>query len=382
MRELIFAPSEKLTMGVELELQCLNNRNHDLSTSAQEILRLVREIPGGGEIKPEITQSMIEINSAIHHTHTTLIENLRAIRDLLVDKADLLNERICGGGSHAFQMWSERRIFEHERYAMLWDRYGYLAKQFTVFGQHIHLGCGDGDEAVRLLHRMSYYVPAFVALSASSPFYQSQDTLFASSRLTSVSAFPLSGTMPFLRDWREFSAYYNEMESLGIVASMKDFYWDIRPKPEYGTIELRICDTPLTVEKAAALAALAQTLALKITSENDRLPEPAIYLPYRFNRFQAARYGLRGQFIDAVRHTRSELGDMVCSTIDALHDQAQDLGTTDALQMLRESAARRRCDSDLMREIYAESRSFSTLARVQADIWAQRSLVDALPGRS
>ena len=107
---------------------------------------------------------------------------------------------------------------------------------------------------------MSEHVPAFVALSAASPFYQDQDTRFASSRLTAINAFPLSGTIPLVTSWAEFNRYYDRMFDLGIVASMKDFYWDIRPKPEFGTIELRVCDTPLTIEKAAALAAYAQTL--------------------------------------------------------------------------------------------------------------------------
>jgi carboxylate-amine ligase len=381
MSTLEFAISQPLTVGVELELQCLNSRDYDLSTSAQEILELVKEMPCGGVVKPEITQSMIEINSDIHHRHDTLLANLQGMRDVLVDKASLLNERISGGGSHAFQMWSERRVFEHERYAQLWERYGYLAKQFTVFGQHVHIGCANGDDAVRLLHRMSYYIPAFIALSASSPYYQSQDTLFSSSRLTSISAFPLSGTMPFLRSWEEFCGYYHEMESLGIVASMKDFYWDIRPKPEYGTIELRICDTPLTVETAAALAAFAQTLAHWMNSEPAKFADPRIYLPYRYNRFQAARYGLRGQFIDAVARSQHELGEMISVTIDRLWDHARELGTTEPLLMLQRSARTRRNDADWMRAIYAESRSFSTLARMQADIWARSSTAQAALAR-
>ena len=99
--------------------------------------------------------------------------------------------------------------------------------------------------------RFSRYVPHFIALAASSPFYQGVDTAFDSSRLSVVNAFPLSGTMPWARDWEEFNAYYDRMHGLGIVQSMKDFYWDMRPKPEYGTVEIRVCDTPLTVDRAA-----------------------------------------------------------------------------------------------------------------------------------
>ena len=296
MALLDFAHSDPLTFGVELELQCLNTRDYDLTTTAQDLLKQLHKLPCAGEVKPEITQSMIELNSGVHRRHEGLLANLVALRDVMVEKADLLNVRIAGGGTHPFQMWSDRRIFEGERYETIWNKYGYLAKQFTVFGQHIHIGCASGDQAIRLLHLMSEHIPAFVALSAASPFYQDQDTHFSSSRLTSINAFPLSGTMPFVTTWSEFCDYYTKMKTMGIIESMKDFYWDIRPKPEFGTIELRVCDTPLTVEKAAALAAYAQTLALAMIRDVARQPEHAIYLPYRFNRFNAARYGLAGEF--------------------------------------------------------------------------------------
>ncbi len=369
MSELEFAKSDFLSFGVELELQCVNTRDYDLTTTAQDLLRLLQKMPCEGEVKPEITQSMIELNSAVHHRHDSLLANLRAMRDVLVEKAALLNVRIAGGGTHPFQMWSDRRIFEGERYEELWNKYGYLAKQFTVFGQHIHLGCTNGDEAIRLLHLMSAHIPSFIALSAASPFYQNQDTMFSSSRLTAINAFPLSGTIPFVTDWAQFSAYYTQMKDLGIIASMKDFYWDIRPKPEYGTVELRICDTPLTVEKAAALAAYAQTLALHMLRNPEMQPDERVYLAYRVNRFNAARYGLSGEYIDAINCSRQQLGEMICTSIDAIRDEAIELGTIDALQLLYQSAALRRNDADALRTVYKEQGSLGDVAHWQADVW-------------
>ncbi len=365
-----FENSRPLTLGVELELQCLNTRDYDLSTSARDLLKQLEKLPCEGEVKPEITQSMIELNTGIHERHDTLVVNLVALRDAMVAKADLLNMRIAGGGTHPFQMWSDRRIFEGERYEMLWRKFGYLAKQFTVFGQHVHIGCADGDEAVRLIHLLGQHIPAFVALSAASPFYQNQDTRFASSRLTAINAFPLSGTMPFVTTWSDFAAYYDDMKRMGIIESMKDFYWDIRPKPEFGTIELRVCDTPLTVEKAAALAAYAQTLVHAMRNDRSREPAEYVYAAYRHNRFNAARYGLTGEWIDVTTGARCEIGDMVCRTIDGLWKEAAEIGTTGPLEALHRSAAARRNDSDLLRDVYRETQSFSDVAHRQADIWA------------
>jgi gamma-glutamyl:cysteine ligase YbdK (ATP-grasp superfamily) len=116
----------------------------------------------------------------------------------------------------------------------------------------------DGDTAIYLTHIFSRYVPHFIALSVSSPFQQGEDTSYQSSRLNTVSAFPLSGQMPFVRSWGEFLEYFDKMRGYGIVEATKDFYWDIRPRPGYGTVEIRVFDTPLSVDRAAALAAYVQ----------------------------------------------------------------------------------------------------------------------------
>ena len=250
-----FAQSAALTFGVELELQLVNLSDFDLADASPDLLHLLKRKPFPGNVTPEMTESMIEINSSVHTQHALLLAQLQDIRDTLVQAGDRLNIGICGGGTHPFQEWSSQKIFSGPRFQELSALYGYLAKQFTIFGQHVHIGCASGDDAMFLLHALNRYVPHFIALSASSPFVQGRDTQFDSARLNSVFAFPMSGRAPFTLSWDEFAnVYFAKMEKTSIVKSMKDFYWDIRPKPEFGTIELRVCDTPLTVERAAALA--------------------------------------------------------------------------------------------------------------------------------
>jgi carboxylate-amine ligase len=127
---------------------------------------------------------------------------------------------------------------------------------------------------------------------------QGQDTAFDSARLNSVFAFPLSGRAPFVLTWDEFGQYFDKMTRTGVVKSMKDFYWDIRPKPEYGTIEVRVFDTPLTIERAAALAGYVQSLAAWFLAEQPFMPQEDDYLVYTYNRFQACRFGLDAVYVD------------------------------------------------------------------------------------
>jgi carboxylate-amine ligase len=331
-----FALSESLTMGVELELQLVRLSDFDLVPASPDMLDLLARAPFPGNVTPEITQSMIEINSSVHTGHAGLVAQLRDIRDTLLAAGDRLNVGVCGGGTHAFQQWSERRIFSKPRFREVSQLYGYLAKQFTVFGQHVHIGCRSGDEAMYLLHALNRYVPHFIALSGSSPFLQGADTSFQSARLNSVFAFPLSGRAPFLLRWDAFAEeYFEKMAGTGIVKSMKDFYWDLRPKPEYGTIELRVCDTPLSVERAAALACYLQALCRYLLEGNEPAPREDDYLVYNYNRFQACRFGLDGTLVHPQRHEQVLLRDDILATLRRLEPHYAALGSDAALEQLR-----------------------------------------------
>jgi glutamate---cysteine ligase / carboxylate-amine ligase len=366
-----FAESRPLTIGIELEVQIVNTRDYNLTRGASDLLGALRGLPHPGEIKPEVTESMIELASSIQTSHAGLLAELVSMRDAIVAAAQRLNLGIAGGGAHPFQTWSDRRIYETDRFRQVANEYGYLAKQFTVFGQHIHVGCASGDDAVYLTHMLSRYVPHFIALSASSPFHQGEDTLFDSSRLSVVNAFPLSGRIPLVRDWAQFETYFDKMRGYGIVRSMKDFYWDIRPKPEYGTIEIRACDTPLTVTHAAALAAYAQALCRQFLSEPRRPVSADWYLPYNYNRFQACRYGLEASVIDPADGRRAVLADDITSSFARLEEHAQALGCRSALEGLLLGARARENDARRMRARLRETGSLAGVVRWQCERWMQ-----------
>lgn len=331
-----FKSSRSLTLGVELELQLVSLSDFDLAAASPDMLDLLARKPFPGNVTPEITESMIEINTDVHTEHGALLAQLHDIRNTLVKAGDTLNVGLCGGGTHPFQRWSEQRIYAKPRFKQVSALYGYLAKQFTVFGQHVHVGCSSGDEALFLLHALNRYVPHFIALSASSPFSQGMDTLFNSARLNSVFAFPLSGRAPFLLRWEEFSGdYFARMESTGVVKSMKDFYWDIRPKPEFGTIELRVCDTPLQVETAAALACYLQALCRNLLQQAEPPPQEDDYLVYTYNRFQACRFGLGGTMVHPRSHSALSIREDILTTLRRIEPDAQALGSMAAMEHLQ-----------------------------------------------
>ena len=163
-----FAASDPFTMGIELELQLVNRRNYNLASDAVDLLTWIAPRELKEQIKLEMTQGMIELNSGVHTRVDALIEELKVLRAALNRGAQHLNIDVSGGGAHPFQHWNEQRITPSERFFHLHEKYGYLAKTFTVFGQHIHIGVPNGDDALYLTHAFSRFVPHFIALSAAS----------------------------------------------------------------------------------------------------------------------------------------------------------------------------------------------------------------------
>ncbi|MBK7815765.1 MAG: glutamate--cysteine ligase [Rhodocyclaceae bacterium] len=363
-----FKTSAPLTMGVELELQLVNPTDFDLSASSPDLLHLLERKSFPGDVKPEIAESMIEVATGIHTGHDGLLIQLREIRAALLDVGDRLNVAMCGGGTHPFQRWFHQRIFAKPRYRQVSALYGYLAKQFTVFGQHVHIGCPSGDEALFLLHALNRYVPHFIALSGSSPYSQGVDTLFDSARLNSVFAFPLSGRAPFVLEWSAFEhGYFAKLEKMGVVTSMKDFYWDIRPKPEFGTIELRVCDTPLTVERAAALGCYLQALCRMLLGRKEDPPAEDDYLVYNYNRFQACRFGLDGSLVHPRTGETISLREDILATLRCIEPDAIVLDSQAALEEVRAIAGGVGNDASFLRRCYAREGGLESVVESAID---------------
>lgn len=361
-----FQHSNALSLGVELELQLVNTHDYDLAPYAEDMLRLMGKYSLPGSVVPEMTSAMIEISTGVCTSSAEVLSQLSQIRDALVKSADKLNIAVVGGGTHPFQQWHERRIYDKPRFRELSELYGYLSKQFTIFGQHVHVGCPDANTALLTLHRMSRYIPHFIALSASSPYVQGQDTAFDSARLNSVFAFPLSGRAPFVLTWDDFGAFFSKMTRTGVVKSMKDFYWDIRPKPEFGTIEIRVFDTPLTVERAAALAGYVQSLAAWFMHDQPFTPTEDDYLVYTYNRFQACRFGLDAVYVDPATGEHMALREHILLTLQQIARHAQESGAATALQMLRADVNRNHNDARWLRERQGKERLLAEVIRQAA----------------
>ncbi|MGQ3052056.1 MAG: YbdK family carboxylate-amine ligase [Roseateles sp.] len=296
-----FATSERLTFGLELELEVIDAGTGQLSPSSLSIWEELQATEHGQQFALEATQATIELNSSIHTDAVSMHEEVHARVRQLQDVAASQGLGVCGGGTHVAQFWNERVLTPSERAYKLDDRFGFLPKRFSTYGMHVHVGMPDPESALRVANVLQAHAPLFIAMAASSPFLQNGDSGFAASRPLETLVYPNGGPMPYLVDWAHFESLVQEFFNTGIADSLKDIYWDVRPKPEFGTVEVRVFDTPLRVRKAVNLAAFTRALAGLVLDGKLDLPNPRRHVTEgKVSRFLACRDGLQARLFNPV----------------------------------------------------------------------------------
>ena len=317
-----FASSERSSLGVEWELMLVDRETRELSSGGAEVLAALS--PDGVEhrgAKAELLQSTIEIVTGVCQTVGEATADLARTIEEVRAEADRRGLALMCAGTHPSTDWRSQQITDHERYRKLIDDMQWLARRLQIFGVHVHVGVRSPDKAVAIVNALSAYLPHLLALSASSPYWVGADTGLASSRSKVFEGLPTAGLPQQLADWAQFESYMETLIKTKTISSIKEVWWDIRPHPTYGTVELRICDGLPTLREVGMIAALSQCLVDTLDREVDKgytLPTPKGWV-VRENKWRAARYGLDAEIIvgeDSTQPVR-----------DALRELVQDMGS-------------------------------------------------------
>ncbi len=315
-----------MTLGVEMELQILDAKTKDLSPGSPKIFEKL-----GGEqlhIKAELMQAMIEINTGICSNIQEVRSDLEKQISKLESVGNELGVEFASAGSHPFARYSDRIPYPAERYKYLIDRNRWLARRLMIFGLHIHVGMFDAHHAMAMNNAILHYMPHLLALSASSPFWQGKETGLASSRVTIFEALPTGGHPCTFQTWNDFELFYDSMIASKSISSIKDIWWDIRPHPDYGTLEIRVCDGMATLRETVALVALTQCLYAWFNEryrQGEQFTPPAYWI-LRENKWKASRFGLEADIILNSSGATGLLREEVRSLLGVLKPHAVTLG--------------------------------------------------------
>ena len=349
MERISFNRSPDPTIGVELELQLLDAETLELAPLAPGVLEMVP--PSLKErIKPEFIQSMVEINTEICSTVAEVEKDLKSSYAFLNDITEGLGGTLFAASLHPFSRAADQKVSDHPRYKRIMNELQLIGKRFITQGLHVHIGVDDEEKVIQVCNSMRIYLPILLALTTSSPFYEAVDTGLMSFRSKLFEALPLAGTPDSLNDWEEFETLVVLLKKSKIIESVKDIWWDVRPHPDFGTIEIRICDLPSTMRDILAITALIQALVLAIAEQFEN-PEPHMQI-LKSNKWQAARYGLDGFYVDPFFARKYSMKEAALSLYRHVRPIAEALKSIDYLDGIPEILDRQ-TGAHLQKEIYS-----------------------------
>ena len=337
-----FESSARSSLGVEWELQLIDRESRQLRSGANEILAAMA--PDGAEhpkAKHELLQSTVEVITGICGTVEEAMGDLAATIDDVRAEADKRDLALMCSGTHPFTDWATQELSPNPRYFAMLDKMQWLARQLQIFGVHVHVGVRSPDKVIPIVNALTGYIPHFLALSASSPYWIGHDTGLASARSKVFEGLPTAG-LPFqLSGWEQFEEYMETLIKTGTIASIKEVWWDIRPHPTFGTVELRICDGLPTLGEVGMVAALSQCLVDIFDRELDKgytLPMPKGWV-MRENKWRAARFGLDAEVIHGENNDVRPLREALAELVTELRPTAERLGCTEQLDLVNDVVA-------------------------------------------
>jgi carboxylate-amine ligase len=335
-----FAPSARSTIGIEWEIALVDNVSGDLKNVADRVLTDLTDDQGNPHptITGELLLNTVELVSGVHtrpaDAVADVIEQLSELRNV----TDPLLIDLISAGSHPSAQWFEQKISNKPRYHKLIERTQWWGRNMMIWGVHVHVGVESRDKVIPLLNGLLAYYPHLQALSASSPLWAGQATGYASNRALMFQQLPTAGLPYDVANWTEFENYVDDLTKTGIIDTVSEVRWDIRPSPHWGTIEIRACDGVSTAEELGAIAALSQCLMEEMSTafdEGRNLPRLRSWF-VRENKWRSARYGLDATIIIDNEGTEVPLREHLTQTVARLAPVAKRLGSVDELEYIHQ----------------------------------------------
>jgi carboxylate-amine ligase len=343
------------SLGVEEELHIVDATTGELVPKIEDVMaRLPKEL--AEFVSYELFQSVLEIKTPPCATAADTEKHLRELRGRVGSWAAACGASLASAGTHPFSRYRDQKVTEQERYTKVVETLRWVAEREVIFGQHVHVAVPDREKAIEAHNRLSEHAPLLLALSANSPFWQNFDTGFESCRVKIFETFPRAGLPPAFPDWEAFEGYVDLMVRSGAMDDYTYCWWDVRPHPNIGTIELRILDSQTNLKYTTALTALTQCVVARALED----AEPKG--PYNRdlaeeNRWRASRHGMDAAFYDAAADTTVPAREIARDLVERLTPHAQDLGCEAELEGVLE-IVEGGTGSQRQREVYENSGDF------------------------
>ena len=325
-----------LNIGIEEEYQTIDPETRDLRSHIDtEIIsegkRTLKEA-----VKAEMHQSVVEVGTGIHANVKDAAFELTALRRYIVNAAKANNLLVASAGTHPFADWRKQDIYPDPRYNTIVQDLKMVARANLIFGLHVHIGVEDEETRIHLMNAARYFLPHIMALSTNSPFWMGMDTGLKSYRCKVFDKFPRTNIPDYFPSWGEYENFIKLLVKTNCIDNAKKIWWDIRPHPNFPTLEFRICDVPMRIEETIAIVALIQATIAKLyklhaANQGFRLYRRALIME---NKWRAARYGLDGKLVDFGKQTEVPVRDLIYEYLHFVDDVVDELGSRDEINYI------------------------------------------------
>ena len=321
------------TIGIEEEYQTIDPETRDLRSHIEAEIIAKGKIRLQEAVKAEMHQSVVEVGTGICKNIQQAREELTGLRRAIINLARENGLHVAAAGTHPFADWRQQEIYPDERYHTIVQDMKIVARANLIFGLHVHIGVEDRETAIQLMNAARYFVPHILALSTNSPFWLGMETGLKSYRCKVFDKFPRTNIPDYFPSWGEYTSFIDLLVKTGCIDNAKKIWWDIRPHPNFSTLEFRMCDIPMRVEETIAIAALIQATVAKLyklyaANQGFRLYRRALIME---NKWRAARYGLDGKLIDFGKKIEVPVKDLIHEYLQLIDDVVDELGSREEI---------------------------------------------------
>jgi carboxylate-amine ligase len=370
-----FGSGPPLTIGVEEEYMLLDSSSYGLVNRFRDLEQAVADSPIASQVHPELMESTVEAATGVCATIDDARRDLLALRRGIADAGAPIGLLIAAAGTHPFSRSEEQRITAHDRYRALIDQLQYVARRELVFGMHVHVAVPDPETCIKVLEGVVIELPLLLALSVNSPFWRGQESGLQSTRSAVFAGFPRSGLPPRFQSYEDYAESVAWLEETGTIGDYTHLWWDVRPHPRLGTIELRVPDCQFDVEYALALAAYVQALVKSLVEavEHDHPPVSYHRMLAAENKWLAARYGLDAGLLDLASGERVKIraSDLATRRLAELLPHARELGCDEALRGVERILSNGTGAARQLR-VYRANHDLEEMLREMAEVTAAR----------
>jgi glutamate---cysteine ligase / carboxylate-amine ligase len=380
---IVFSGCEEPTLGVEIEVQVVDEAGALATDTAAT--KILAELNEPAAYKHELLECTVEVITGVCSSVGHVRQDLGDKLERLIEVSDGLGYRIMCSGTHPFSSWADQTVSPDPRYHRLIEDCQWTARRLLIFGVHTHVGVGSGEEAIAVGNSLATFIPHFLALSSSSPFWQGRDTGLASIRSKVFESLPTAGLPYAMENWGQFQRFMRTLIGAGTIRSIREVWWDIRPHPGFGTLELRICDGIPTMDEICAITALSQALVVWLAERYNAGLEVPRHQAWtiRENKWRAARWGLDAEIIrdedGNLLSLRRSIGDL----LETLEPIAERLNGLEEMQRISDMLDRG-TSATRQREVFAETRDLAKVVDLLVEETKEgkvRALADnRLPG--